>query len=442
MTNEIVRFDQVVPQVEKVVREMTAALAGLQPLWLVRDLLGRVRVVVREQPEEDSQEASALRDLANRLAQELGSRAYPPERAILAAGDMAEAAVEAGEARQLEVPDLDVFLVDRQVTGQSWSSVAKGKTRKGEPQRITLYSIKGGVGRTTTAAVLATHLARQGKRVLLLDLDLEAPGLSTALLAPDEQPELGIVDWFVEDAVGQGDGVIASMTARGAVARDLRGEILVAPAHGKDAGEYLAKLGRVYLDLPPAGERKLPERWTGRLLRLLGALEKEHSPDVVLLDSRSGLHDLAAALVTDIEAFVLLFGAGSQQTFSAYKLLFRHWLEHGAAEQIRERVKMVAAMVPEIEPTEHVDRFREASWDLFRDHLYDQVQVEDAEGEAFSFDLNDLSGPHDPLPVYWHRGLAALPSLRAMEESTLQAAYASFLNGLDPLLPVGEEPSS
>ncbi|MCG8528383.1 MAG: AAA family ATPase, partial [Opitutales bacterium] len=43
---------------------------------------------------------------------------------------------------------------------------------------ITFYSYKGGVGRTMSLANVAWRLAQKGKRVGLVDLDLEAPGLS------------------------------------------------------------------------------------------------------------------------------------------------------------------------------------------------------------------------------------------------------------------------
>ena len=42
---------------------------------------------------------------------------------------------------------------------------------------VSFYSYKGGVGRTMAMANVAVLLARQGKKVLLMDWDLEAPGL-------------------------------------------------------------------------------------------------------------------------------------------------------------------------------------------------------------------------------------------------------------------------
>ena len=42
---------------------------------------------------------------------------------------------------------------------------------------ITFYSYKGGVGRTMALANIAVLLSKRGKKVLVVDWDLEAPGL-------------------------------------------------------------------------------------------------------------------------------------------------------------------------------------------------------------------------------------------------------------------------
>ena len=46
-----------------------------------------------------------------------------------------------------------------------------------ESRIITFYSYKGGVGRSMALANIAWILASNGKRVLMVDWDLEAPGL-------------------------------------------------------------------------------------------------------------------------------------------------------------------------------------------------------------------------------------------------------------------------
>src|SRR5688500_9708404 len=42
---------------------------------------------------------------------------------------------------------------------------------------VTFYSYKGGVGRSMAMANIAVLLARRGLRVLMIDWDLEAPGI-------------------------------------------------------------------------------------------------------------------------------------------------------------------------------------------------------------------------------------------------------------------------
>lgn len=430
-----VPFDQVWPGVQEAIQRVNPQAAGLSELWVVRDLMGRVRLLVPAEVENRPGLKPALGVLAAEFHRTLGAHAWEPEEVMLPVEGQELEALRP-EARQEEVRGVTVYMVDRQVTGAEWATVSPAGPGP-EPVRLTLFSIKGGVGRSTTAAVLASHLARRGRRVLVMDLDLESPGLGSILLAPEEHPDFGVVDWFVEDLVGQGDEVVQRMIGRPSWAQGLPGEILVAPPHGQEPGEYLAKLGRIHLDRPPDALGQEPERWTRRLQRLLRELEAQQQPDVVLLDSRSGLHDLAAAAVTDLDAHTLLFAVDSPATWTGYRLLFAHWQAYRAAPAIRQRLSMVAALVPETQPHLYLQRFRERAWDLFREYLYDEVPAdpaEETEAEPYSFDLGDEDAPHAPLPVYWNRGLVALSSLRDADDSVVATAYRFLFAGIDRLL--------
>ena len=331
----------------------------------------------------------------------------------------------------------NVFWEDRLITGEVWWTVSE-PCANGRARRWTLYSIKGGVGRSTTAAVLARHLAGRGQRALVVDLDLESPGLSSAMLDPREQPPFGIADWFVEELVGQGDRLIEELTAEPAWAQELEGAVAVAPAHGREPGEYLAKLGRVYMENADAS-------WIVRLKRLLAGLEARFNPDFVLIESRSGLHDIAAATVTDLGTDILLFATDSESCWTDYEILFDHWRDRNLATKIRERLSIVSALTPELETERYLRGFKQRAWDLFRDRLYDALSapkasssVPNASDGEFSFDLNDAGAPHDPIAVHWTRGLAAGTSLRDLERTAVWQAYAEFLRQFDRLAAVND----
>src|ERR1035438_33770 len=65
-------------------------------------------------------------------------------------------------------------------------------------QIITFYSFKGGTGRTMAVANIACLLAASGQRVLIIDWDLEAPGLhryfAPFLADPDLEKTQGLAD--------------------------------------------------------------------------------------------------------------------------------------------------------------------------------------------------------------------------------------------------------
>ncbi len=328
------------------------------------------------------------------------------------------------------------YWAERPVTGRGWWTVGD-PPRKGNAKRWTLFSVKGGVGRGATAAVLARHLARGGERVLVVDPDLESPALSSAMLEPRARPDFGVADWFVEDLVGQGDRVIESMTAAPAWADDVDGAAAaaVAPAHGRDSGEYLAKLGRVHME-------NAKEPWAARLERLLTALEARLEPTVVLLDSRFGLHDIAAAAVTDVAADVLLFADGSEAGWTDYGLLFRHWRECRLATSMRQRLSFVSALTPPKNTAAYLGRFSKRTRRLFRKRLSEAPDSPTESNGGFSSNAQEGDGSRDPTPIFWHEDLAAGASLRNPGETAVEMAYRGFFNRFASLASArGEEPT-
>lgn len=400
--------------------------ASRERIYVIRDLYGKARLAVSDAHESNADVKRYLEGKAKLLHERLGVRSYPPEDAILF---LDAELIEELQANCREILP-SVYLVDRLLTGAGWWSVDKGEAAT---STYTLYSVKGGVGRSTTAAVLAWHWAQRGESVLVVDLDLESPGLSSAMLPQSAQPEYGVVDWFVEDMVSQGDRVLADMIGRPTWHQDFRGDVSIVPAHGHDPGEYLAKLGRVYMDTDL--------RWTQRLAHMLDQLRQIVKPTIVLLESRSGLHDIAAATVTDLNAQVLLFGTDSDTNWQDYGILFKHWQQLELARDIRTRLSIVSSLTPDVDAEAYIERFRERSWTLFQDHLYDRVESA-AEPADFAFDLQEDGAPHDPIPIHRTHGLAAGASLRHFDDTTVAQAYGGFLARMDQLARITKGDSS
>ena len=419
---QLVPFDRIVGHVNSLLQAPGALPSNIPDLYLVRDLFGKVRLSISDEIDGDDAARDGLGRLAVALHEALGVHSYPPDSAVLSV-DPEFLKSCADEAREIHP---GVYWIDRLVTGSDWWTVRSGRRVQGA-HRFTIYSVKGGVGRTTTAAVLARHLACRGERVLVIDLDLESPGLSRSTMDALERPEFGVTDWFVEDLVGQGDRVIEEMTASPAWALDLEGDVHVAPAHGCEPGEYLAKLGRVYMDTP--------DPWAARLERLLQSLEKRCEPTVVLLDSPSGLNDIAAAAVMRVNAQNLLLAIDSASTWDDYGILFRHWHAQGLAGSIRRNLALVSALTPDIDTEQYLAGFRRRSWHLFQECLCDEPREDDDPAAArFAFARDDERAPHDPLPIFWNRGLAAGTSLRSPEQAPVTIAYAEFLRRFDQIV--------
>ncbi len=429
MNRTVVLFEQALSTaLEKVQRYRGIA----KELTLVRDLRGRLRVLVPgSKADYKGNRKEQLDTLCRDLSESLGNYGFPPERTALFSADLALADSPALARDRLSIyeeAEFKVFLLDRQITGQDWLKETFERTTPNP--RVTFFAIKGGVGRSTALVIWAWRLAKQGKKVLIFDLDLESPGVSSTLLPTESLPDFGIADWFVEDGVGQAAAVETEMFASSPLAPAFPGEIEIVPAFGRKTADYLPKLARCYAHSP--GEEQ--GSWGDRLERMVTVFEESNKPDIVILDSRSGIHDIAAVAVTRMEAQSFLFSVESSQTWNAYAFLFRHWKRHRRLEEFRERLQIVSAMIPETGREEHLKRFREHSWDLFREHLYDEAGPEAL--DSFSFDLND-EGPHYPLPFFWHRALQEFDPLRSgigMEDKIAEEAMGACMTMMDRMV--------
>lgn len=437
-----VLFDEARPRALGVAYEVAAE--GWDVL-LVRDVLGRFTLVV----DDCGRQAEA--DWAGAWTERLTAalRPYATDRPLLLASALFSAddllnsvRIQPDPEHRPEEGHGNVRLLDNTVVGEDWGQVSTPALEMdgSRTHRTALYGFKGGVGRTTATAILARHLADRGHIVLVVDLDLESPGAGPLLMAGAELPRHGVVDQLVESAVHNA-AILDLVAPTGYTPRTGRGELWVAPARGQGSASvpysYVDKLNRVYADIPGADfADRLETAVRACESAVARGSESGRRPDVVLLDSRAGIHDIAAVTISRLCDLALLFGTDNRQTWSGYGDLFGAWHASGQARRIREKLRMVASMVPD-SPQRPMDAylksFREHSWECFS-VLYDDDAPLLATGElvpgAFSPSLEDDSAPHHPIPILFEPGLVGLDADSApgwQDRAFVQAAYRDFL---------------
>jgi cellulose biosynthesis protein BcsQ len=427
---------------------LDASMVSKTPVRLIRDVYGRITFAVESSRDAYPLEASVI--LGNTAS---GLGAFAASKPVLFRDDFHDPDAifnrEQWHDTLFELPgtenrnsNLTVKLLDRQITGQEWSSTDFKEPLGSRPPRVVFFSVKGGVGRSTALVILALHLAKSGKRVLLLDFDLESPGLSSLLLPDIAGTSLGLVDWFIETAVSPKDDLLKELISYSPLSDLVSGSIRVVSAAGRDDHSYLSKLSRVYADVSADDGRK---SFAERLIGLVEALEVLEKPDIVLIDSRGGLHDLAAVSIGSLADLALLFCADSQQSWDGYKHLFHFWQQRPSVlRNVRERLKVVYGMFPEANQHERAVQFKRRSWDLFRETLYDELPAGvQQSNDAFSFDETDDSAPHSPLKIRWNPRFAEFDPLvpitdGGVSEGDLEFTYGEFLKGVEELLSIAQ----
>ncbi|PWI18271.1 hypothetical protein DI272_32100 [Streptomyces sp. Act143] len=219
--------------------------------------------------------------------------------------------------------------------------------RTGRPtQIISFYSFKGGAGRTMALANAAWIMASQGKKVLVMDWDLEAPGLHLYYGAYLPSAELshddGVLDMFSAFALAAGR---QALTGTG-IPENLR----ALHAEHANVERYGVRLG---YEFPQGGElhyigpgRVNDDDYADRLHRFdwatfqssqdgrefLEALRtRMHDSDFdyILIDSRTGLSDSAGICTVTLPDTVVIALAMNRQAIRG-------------AQQVAQRIRRSA----------------------------------------------------------------------------------------------------
>ena len=440
--NSYCTFDDAVPRCVRTLREH-------MPNWspedtrIIRDIDGRVHLVFR-----GDVDAQVLQEIETLLMQRLGPWLFPTDSVAVAKSTIEGEALFDEATLTIPIDDDFVKMIDRRAVGPDWSSLSPltdaDTAPANHPTRLVFYSLKGGVGRSTAVILTARHLADAGKKILLIDLDLEAPGIATQVLADAEMPRFGVLDWLVEDLVrndGPDDHIIDNMIASAPVVGTAV-NVVAAVGLSPDGSQpnVVSKLARAYLERYTQDGEVLS--FSARLMQMVSRIETVVKPDVVLVDSRSGLHESVASVLLHMDAEVLLFGTDLPASWQGYRLLFAHLAQLASDSAAwRERLKMVRALAPPSSPRESAKTFLSTSYGLWTDSLYDQIDaqggLDEVTNEEFSFDENDPDAPHSPLTIHRTASFQDFDARRQLSETSetaVREAFAPFLTGLTELL--------
>lgn len=240
----------------------------------------------------------------------------------------------------------------------------------------TFYSFKGGVGRTLALVNVAVELARRGRKVLLVDFDLEAPGLDTFNALKPTRWTQGIVE-YVTNYV---------LTGSAPEATQYLYEVPEA-AWSKSAPDFARN--DVSLDLSEDGELLTPSKSVGRLwvmpsgkrdaayASLLNsinwaALYAEHdgylmfedlkaqwaqslAPDYVLIDSRTGHTDVGGICTRHVPDAVVIFFFPNEQNLRGLEQVVKDIRAEATPPRNRDiRLEFVMSNVPDLDDEDRI----------------------------------------------------------------------------------------
>lgn len=216
---------------------------------------------------------------------------------------------------------------------------------------ITFYSYKGGVGRTMALANVAAELVRRGRKVLVVDFDLEAPGLETYKHLQPPKPHPGIVEYIMDFRRTYEVPNLLDYIYETKPIGKRGGQLWVMPAGRRDSAYRSA--------LPSLNWKRLYKEEHGFLLfeDTKKGWEEELHPDYVLIDSRTGDSDVLGICTRQLPDSVILMFMPNEQNLVGLEKVCRD-IRREATEGLKKTIQVhfVAANVPNLDDDRRILR--------------------------------------------------------------------------------------
>ena len=265
-----------------------------------------------------------------------------------------------------------VFFAERHVENTNW--YIKENLKLKTPV-TSFYSFKGGVGRTTATILTALLLARQGKKVLLIDFDLEAPGLASIFANQEDNAERllavkGFVDFLIDFEANRKEIKKLSIDDYYFVKNEQilvgsnGGELIIVPAiatDSKSAESYIDKLSKANIKFG-FGKDYIPDIF-------LKTLEDKVKPDFILIDTRTGINDVGGLVFNRYAQNIFLIFFGSQQNMFGLESILP---ELKQLNQKDVNFYLVNSPVPQnsTDAETEINYYVEKSYEIFKNHFY------------------------------------------------------------------------
>lgn len=182
------------------------------------------------------------------------------------------------------------------------------------PSLIVFHSFKGGTGRTVLALASALRLTEQGNRVLLIDADLEAPGITWLSESRFPDPQISYADFL---ALVHSDPDLDARTAIEITSSKLKDMnvdgIYVLPS-------FRTKEQFSSLDIRPEDVLTSPKN-NFRLAELLVSLGKSLDVTHIIVDLRAGISEMSAGLLLDPRTHKIVVSNITGQSIEGTSLL-------------------------------------------------------------------------------------------------------------------------